>query len=420
MISEPTSESPLLVGLLVDVSGSMMSAIENKSGAALNRLQGFQAALRDLVDKAPKPAATGETDRLLLFAYGFGFNNPLSFLFGGSGPPVRDLFLGVIPTGESTIGISALSKSWGELENHVTSMAKQMFGATPMLEGFTAVQQRFKDEGRCRRLAGCILFVLSDGAPTDAPPERVVQAARVLKGEGVLIVSCFVTGHDITDMKHLYGQPPVGWPVEAKLMFDVASEVSEAPSLSGYLAEHNWIAEPAAKLFTQVNQSEVLSEFLQMITSPLSAAPASATRPMKRLFVSYSHKDSDWLDRLRVHLSPVTRSQGIDLWDDTRIKTGQLWKKEIATALDGADAAVLLVSADFLASDFIQSEELPVLLRNASGRGTKIFPIVVGPCRYDLSPFSAFQAVNSPTSPLSGLPKAKAEAMLVDLSRDLG
>ncbi|MDC8447988.1 MAG: hypothetical protein LV473_06500 [Nitrospira sp.] len=80
---------------------------------------------------------------------------------------------------------------------------------------------------------------------------------------------------------------------------------------------------------------------------------------------------------------------------------------------------MMLVSPDFLASEFIQEVELPVLLGSAQQHGTKILPVIVAPCRYDLSPLAQFQAVNSPDASLSGMPEAKEEEILVKLSREI-
>lgn len=75
--------------------------------------------------------------------------------------------------------------------------------------------------------------------------------------------------------------------------------------------------------------------------------------------MSYSHADRDALDRLLVHLKPLQRNGTLDVWADTQINAGDRWEQEIENALSRAAVAVLLVSADFMASDFIIDNELP-------------------------------------------------------------
>jgi hypothetical protein len=78
---------------------------------------------------------------------------------------------------------------------------------------------------------------------------------------------------------------------------------------------------------------------------------------------------------------------------------------------------VLLVSVDFVASDFIANHELPNLLAAAQNRGLTILSLIVGPSRFKRMPeLSRFQAVNDPDRPLMGLPKAEQEAELLKLA----
>src|SRR5579863_9414887 len=100
---------------------------------------------------------------------------------------------------------------------------------------------------------------------------------------------------------------------------------------------------------------------------------------MAKVFISYSHRDQRWLERLRVHLRPIEKTSTIEVWSDRQIKAGANWIEAIESALARADIALLLVSADFLASEFITSRELPPLLQAARRRACRILPVVVSP-----------------------------------------
>ncbi len=123
-----------------------------------------------------------------------------------------------------------------------------------------------------------------------------------------------------------------------------------------------------------------------------------------KVFIGYSHSDKRWLDRIIIHLKPLVREFQIDLWSDLEIRPGSLWKEEIAKAISESDIAVLLISADFLASDFITSNELPPLLKAAEIKGKLILSIILSPSLFLYNQqLSQFQAVNDPSLPLLGL-----------------
>ncbi len=138
-----------------------------------------------------------------------------------------------------------------------------------------------------------------------------------------------------------------------------------------------------------------------------------------QVFISYSHADSEWLERLQTMLAPLQRQGTLDVWADTRIQPGQLWKEEIQKALARAKVAVLLVKPSFLASEFIHKDELLPLLEASRKEGLTILWVPVRPSLYKATTIAHFQAAYDPQTPLSMLPWAQQEAELVRIAEKL-
>ena len=138
------------------------------------------------------------------------------------------------------------------------------------------------------------------------------------------------------------------------------------------------------------------------------------TLPPERdqLFISYSHVDREWVERLQKMIRPLVRSEALRLWDDSQIPAGAKWKVEIEKALASAKVALLLVSDDFLASEFVINKELPPLLRAAEAEGLCILWVCLGPCFYEATPIHEYQAVLPPGEPLEGLSPVQQKAAL--------
>jgi len=139
--------------------------------------------------------------------------------------------------------------------------------------------------------------------------------------------------------------------------------------------------------------------------------------PAKQIFISYSHKDAKWLDRLQEHLGYLEHIAEIETWADTRLKPGDQWREDIARAIAKADVALLLISAAFLRSPFILNEEIPPLLKAPQDDGALIVPIIVGSSLFTTIPtLSRYEAIPDPSRPLADMSTAERDKVFVAIA----
>ncbi|MCG9890853.1 MAG: TIR domain-containing protein [Thermosynechococcaceae cyanobacterium MS004] len=112
-----------------------------------------------------------------------------------------------------------------------------------------------------------------------------------------------------------------------------------------------------------------------------------------RLFYSYSHKDEALRDELETHLKLLQRQGLIEPWHDRKIAPGQEWKGEIDSNLERADIILLLISADFIASDYCYDIEMTRALARYEAKEAEVIPIIVRDCSWHSAPFGKLQAL---------------------------
>jgi internalin A len=139
-----------------------------------------------------------------------------------------------------------------------------------------------------------------------------------------------------------------------------------------------------------------------------------------QVFISYCHDDRKLMDQLLTHLRPYVRNGTVTAWSDQQIGAGSRWFAEIQTALAKARVAVLLVSPDFLASDFIHTHELGPLLKAAEAGGVKILWVPLRPSAYKTTSLESYQTVGSPPDkPLAAMKKAERDAAWVRVCEEI-
>ena len=137
------------------------------------------------------------------------------------------------------------------------------------------------------------------------------------------------------------------------------------------------------------------------VRQELKRVNASAGRSA---FVSYSQRDERYRQRLDISLVQLRRNNLISVWHDRMILPGQEWDREIDKSLESADIVLLLVSPDFLASDYAYSREMTrALERHQSGSAT-VVPIILRPSDWQNSPLGSLQALPSKGRPVSSWP----------------
>src|SRR5271165_3844926 len=121
-----------------------------------------------------------------------------------------------------------------------------------------------------------------------------------------------------------------------------------------------------------------------------------------RVFISYSHRDETLRGELETHLKLLQRQGTISVWQDRKITAGTEWKGQIDKNLESAQIIVLLVSADFIASDYCYDTEMKVALRRHEQRTAHVVPIILRKVdNWESTEFGKLQALPTGGKPVT-------------------
>ncbi len=135
-------------------------------------------------------------------------------------------------------------------------------------------------------------------------------------------------------------------------------------------------------------------------------------QPDRHVFISYSHRDRDWLERFETHLEPYVRNGRVTIWSDEGIRVGDAWKPAIDEALASTSIALLLVTEHYLASDFVAREELPYFEEAARQGKVRIMWVPIRSAAWDQTSLARIQAAHDTSQPLEAMnDAARSDAM---------
>ncbi|BAU11087.1 hypothetical protein LEP3755_15800 [Leptolyngbya sp. NIES-3755] len=119
-----------------------------------------------------------------------------------------------------------------------------------------------------------------------------------------------------------------------------------------------------------------------------------------KLFFSYSHRDEELRDQLAAHLATLQRKKVIESWHDRKIIAGAQWAQDIDDNLNSADVILLLISPDFLNSDYCSVIELNQAMERHNAGKACVIPVILRHADWHDEPFAALQALPKNAKPI--------------------
>lgn len=188
---------------------------------------------------------------------------------------------------------------------------------------------------------------------------------------------------DIRDLKplemvSLQGYPDVVVPYQELLVLE-QNQVKTFPKVVGTQV-------------IELNVNDLLNGIDLERTRRISETIEDWSNPV-RLFYSYSHKDENMRNELETHLKLLHRQGLIDSWYDRKIEAGYEWQQNIDENLERADVILLLISADFIASEYCYEKEMMRALEWHKRKEALVIPIILRDVSWNHAPFAGLQVL---------------------------
>ncbi len=281
---------------------------------------------------------------------------------------------------------------------------------------------------------------------------------RVLKPGAILVYSSSTKD---TDVEHLFSKIRENLKEKGKLDDDMDEIVSGAydrhldmlasilhdshedlinyATAAGFIVDPNDIVKDAYEGAVTIIKAQKRDSIICIDTPdnpiPKTLKPEIKTTTPKvtHVFISYSHRDKKWCKKLRKYIKPITNDGTIEVWSDQDLEYGDRWRDIIQKKLAQSSIAILLISPDFLNSEFIANSELPTLLHSSHSEGLLIIPLILETCLYDILEYnypdskmgphkfklSEFQSAGSLTKTLDTLEKPEQNRIFDEIARKI-
>ena len=109
----------------------------------------------------------------------------------------------------------------------------------------------------------------------------------------------------------------------------------------------------------------------------------------------------------------------ITIWSDTNINAGTEWEEEINKHLNTADVILLLVSSDFMASEYCYSKEMKRAMERHERREARVIPILLRPTYWKGAPFDKLQALPTNAKPVTDHSWHTEDSALYDVAEQI-
>ncbi len=119
------------------------------------------------------------------------------------------------------------------------------------------------------------------------------------------------------------------------------------------------------------------------------------------IFISYSHHDETFKERLDKALYALKRNNKVKVWEDRLIIAGQSWEEELFNSLEESELVLLLLSDDYISSDFCYTKEFKYVLKSHEDKTKILIPVIVRPCSWQDLEFGKIQAVPKDGKPIN-------------------